>query len=384
MVVYFDNNSTTPVSAEAKQEIMNALEVYGNASSLHALGVEARNLIDNARRQIALSLGCCDEEIILTSGGTESNNIAILGLLAARPEKKHIITSRIEHPSIMGVFRFLSEKGYRVSWISVDKSGIVDLDELGAELTGETALVSIMAANNEIGTIQPVENVVSIVKGFSSEIAVHTDAVQAFGKIKFSCPQVGADMMSFSSHKINGPKGVGALYLKKGLKIDSVYHGGHQEKNIRSGTENVQAIAGFGKAAEIIGGNIKGKAEKMWMLRERLREGILQNIESAVMNGHPADVLPNTLSVSFKNIEGESILMMLDMEGICVSTGSACSSGSTEPSHVLTAIELEPGYAQGTIRFSLGYQNTEEEVDYVLDKLPPIIKRLREMSPLAG
>ncbi len=381
MKVYLDNNATTPVFPEVKEEMEKAAGIYGNPSSLYNLGIMAQDALRYARERVASSIGCETDEIIFTSGGTESNNIAVQGYLRTS-DKKHIITSKTEHPAVLNIFKYLENTGYDVSWIDVDKYGMVDAEEIAGVLRKDTALVSIMMANNEVGTVQCVKEIVRKVKDFSSDIVFHTDAVQALGKMKFNVNKPKIDLLSVSSHKINGPKGVGALYIRNGLKMKSVFFGGHHEKGLRPGTENVQGIIGFGKAAELAYENLDEKIKKLKELKEKLKNGIEENIKNIKINGHTVNVLPNTLNVSFKNIEGESIVMMLDMEGISVSTGSACSTGTLESSHVLVNMGLEPVTAQSSVRFSIGEHNTTGEIDYVIKKLPFVIEKLRKISPI--
>ncbi len=381
MRVYLDNNSTTPISDEVKKEIVSAMDVYGNPSSLHQFGVEARNIVEKARLRIAQALGCDNQEIIFTGGGTESDNLAVRGYLKTT-SKKHIITSAIEHHAVYNMFNELEKEGYRVSRIGVDKNGILDIEQLKEHLSEETAIVSIMLANNETGAVQPIAEVVSAVKSIYPHIIVHTDAVQAFGKMKFKVKDLGVDLLSVSAHKINGPKGVGALYVRKGVKIKHLVSGGHHERNIRPGTENVAGIAGFGLAAELSVSGIDRNNGQLEKLKIKFIKGIRESIDNITVNGDPEKTLSNTVNVSFNNVEGESVIMMLDMHGIAVSTGSACTSGSLEPSHVLKAMGADPVSSQGSIRFSMGKYTTEDEIDYLLEKLPSVIERLRKMSPL--
>lgn len=345
--------------------------------------MKARNIVEKARRQVSESLGCDADEVIFTSGGTESNNIAIQGYLKFA-KKKHIITSKIEHHAVLNVLKNFQKNGYEVRWIDVDKYGVVKVDEVIRALKDDTAFISIMMANNEVGTVQPIKEIVKRVKEYSQKIIIHTDAVQAFGKVHFNVKDIGVDMLSISAHKINGPKGVGALYIRKGLKIKKLFFGGHHERGLRAGTENVAGIAGFGVASKEAIGNLKENNIKLWKLRDRLQKGIEENIKNIKINSPSvsSSSLSNTLNISFRNVEGESIIMMLDMEGIAVSTGSACTSGTLEPSHVLLAMGVDAATSQGSIRFSLSKYNTSEEIDYVIEKLPPIIERLRKMSPL--
>ncbi|MFH0764380.1 MAG: cysteine desulfurase NifS [Candidatus Omnitrophota bacterium] len=395
--VYLDNNATTRM----REEVLDAMlpyyrDIYGNASSVHEFGRAARRAIDDARQKVALLLGAASaEEIIFTSSGTEADNFAVKGVSHALKSKgNHIITSSIEHQAVLNVCKFLEKEGYKVTYLKVDKDGIVDLDELKRSITDKTILISIMYANNEIGAVEPVEEIAEIAK--EKRVYFHTDAVQAAGKIPFEVKNLNIDLLSMSAHKIYGPKGVGALYMKRGTKITPLIQGGHHEMGKRAGTENVAGIVGLGKAAELAKKELP-EEKKMAELRDYLYKGITAKIESVRLNGpsidsghvpsvsrdgHPEKRLANTLNVGFKYLEGESIVLNLDMEGIAVSTGSACTSGSLEPSHVLTAMGVDPADTQGSIRFSLGRDNTKEDMDYVLEVLPPIIKRLRDMSPL--
>jgi len=381
--VYLDNNATTRM----REEVLDVMlpyykDIYGNASSVHGFGRAARMAVDDARVEVAKLIGAAShEEIIFTSGGTEADNFTVKGIAHALKSKgNHIITSSIEHQAVLNVCKFLEKEGYKVTYLKVDKDGIVDLDELKKSITDKTILISIMYANNEVGTIEPIEAIGKIAK--EKRICFHTDAVQATGKIAFDVKDLGVDLLSMSAHKIYGPKGVGALYIRKGTKITQLLHGGHHEMGKRAGTENVAGLVGFGKAAELAKKELLQEGKKLTELRDYLHKGITQNIEHVRLNGHPEKRLVNTLNVGFKYLEGESIVLNLDMEGIAVSTGSACTSGSLEPSHVLTAMGVDPAETQGSIRFSLGRDNTKEDMDYVLAALPPIIKRLRDMSPL--
>ncbi|MGM0568188.1 MAG: cysteine desulfurase family protein [Elusimicrobiota bacterium] len=383
MKVYLDNNATTPLSEEVKREMKEAMDIYGNPSSLHQFGAEARNVVEKARGRVATALGCLDEEVVFTSGGTESDNLAVRGFLK-NTGKRHIVTSSIEHHAVHNMFNDLEKEGYEVSRVSVDENGIVDVNELKSFLSERSALVSIMFANNEIGAVQPVRDIVSAVKDVSPGIAVHCDAVQALGKIDLNVKDLGLDLLSVSAHKINGPKGVGALYVRKGLKIKHLFAGGHHEKNIRPGTENVIGIAGFGRAAVDAAGGVEQVNKKLDKLKFKLVEGVKNRVSNVKINGDPQNTLCNTVNISFNNIEGESVIMMLDMSGIALSTGSACTSGSLQPSHVLKAMGVDPVAAQGSIRFSLGKYTNEKEIDYLLEKLPLVIERLRKMSPLEG
>lgn len=381
--VYLDNNATTRM----REEVLDAMlpyykDIYGNASSVHGFGRAARTAVDGARQQMAALLGAAStEEIIFTSGGTEADNFAIKGVAHALKSKgNHIITSSIEHHAVLNTCKFLEKEGYKVTYLKVDQYGIIDLDELKDSITDKTILITIMYANNEVGTIEPVEEIAKIAK--EKGVYFHTDAVQAVGKVPFELKNVNIDLASMSGHKIYGPKGIGALYIRKGTKITAQMLGGHHEMGKRAGTENVAGIVGLGRAAELAKKELTAERKTLTELRDYLYKGIAARIESVRLNGHPEKRLPNTLNIGFKYLEGESIVLNLDMEGIAVSTGSACTSGSLEPSHVLTAMGVDPAETQGTIRFSLGRDNTKEDMDYVLEVLPPIIKRLRDMSPL--
>ncbi len=381
--VYLDNNATTRM----REEVLEAMlpyykDIYGNASSVHEFGRVARRGIDDAREKVARLLGAASpEEIIFTSGGTEADNFAVKGVAHALKSKgNHIITSSIEHQAVLNTCKFLEKEGYEVTYLKVDKDGVVDLDELKGSITDKTILITIMYANNEVGTIEPVAEIAKIAK--EKGVYFHTDTVQAVGKVPFEIKDLNIDLLSMSGHKIYGPKGIGALYIRKGTRITQLMHGGHHEMGKRAGTENVAGIVGLGRAAQLAKSEITEESKKLTELRDYLYKGVVSKIESVRLNGHPTKRLPNTLNIGFNFLEGESIILNLDMEGVAVSTGSACTSGSLEPSHVLTAMGIDPAETQGSVRFSLGKDNTKEDMDYVLEVLPPIIKRLREMSPL--
>jgi len=381
--VYLDHNATTPTHPEVVKAMMPYYEtIFGNASSVHQFGREARKAVEEARGKIAALLGAKHpDEIVFTGGGTESDNLAIRGVAHALKQKgDHIITSSIEHHAVENTCKSLEKSGYKVTYLPVDKYGLVDLEALKNAITDKTILISIIYANNEVGTIEPLKEVVDIAK--KKGIYVHTDAVQAVGKIDINVKELRVDLLSLSAHKFYGPKGVGALYIKKGTKITPMQTGGHHEKKRRAGTENVPGIVGLGKAADMAKLEMAGEAKRLSALRDKLQRGIEKAIKEVRLNGHPTQRLPNTCNISFEYLEGESIILNLDMEGIGVSTGSACTSGSLEPSHVLVAMNVSPQTAQGSIRFSLGRINTQEDVDYLLKKLPSIIDRLRKMSPL--
>lgn len=379
MKVYLDNNATTMVAPEVVEAMAPFWsELYGNPSSMHSFGGQVKKHVDAAREQVAQLLGAHPTEIVFTAGGSESDNLAIRGALAAAdPDKRHVITTRVEHPAVGGVFRRVANEGYRVTELPVDKDGALDLDYLEARLTRDTALVSIMWANNETGVIFPIQEIAEMVT--SRGIVFHTDAVQAVGKVPIDLGSTPVDLLSLSGHKIHAPKGIGALYVRKGTKLVPLIVGGHQEWGKRAGTENVPGIVGLGKAAECARVSMAEDEPRIARLRDRLAAGILSRCPDSRVNG--ANTLPNTLNVSFHYIEGESILLLLDDAGIAASSGSACASGSLEPSHVLRAMGVPFTAVHGSIRFSLSRYTTEEEVDYVIEQMPPIVARLREISP---
>ena len=378
--IYFDNNATTKVAQEVLAEMKPLFsEFYGNPSSMHRFGGQMAAKIRKAREQVAGLLGCEPSEIIFTSCGTESDNAAIMGILSAVPQKRKVITSRVEHPAVLTVCRNLENHGYNVVEIGVDQKGRLDIDELEREVDDDTALVSIMYANNETGTIFPVEDIAEMVS--SKGVVFHTDAVQAVGKIPLDLSKSSIDLLSLSGHKLHAPKGVGALYVRKGTRISPFMLGGHQESGRRAGTENVPSIAGLGKACELAANNIEEENKRVRGLRDKLENAILKSCPDSRLNGDKENRLGNTTNISFEYIEGEAILLMLDKYGICASSGSACTSGSLEPSHVLRAMGVPFTAAHGSIRFSLSRYNTEEQVDYTIEKIPPIVNRLRELSP---
>ena len=377
-----DHNATTPVHPVVLDAILPYYrEMYGNASSVHAFGREARGAMEEAREKIAEFIGAQPREVIFTSGGTESDNFAIEGAAFENSKKgNHIVTSSIEHHAVLNTCKHLETHGFEVSYLGVDRYGMVDPDNVREAVKEDTILITIMHANNEVGTIEPMQEIGRIAK--EEGIIFHTDAVQAVGKILVNVDELGVDLMSMSAHKIYGPKGIGALYMRRGTKVEPLVRGGHHERNRRGGTENVPGIVGFGKAIEIAAADMEEEGKRLWNLTEKLKTGLQDQLEYVYANSHPTQRLPNTMNISFEFLEGESIVLNLDMKGIAVSTGSACTSGSLEPSHVLMALGLSPAAAQGAIRFSLGRDNTESDVNYVLEELPPIIRRLREMSPL--
>ncbi len=381
--VYLDANATTRAHPEVIEAMLPFYDkMYGNASSVHAFGREARKHLEESREKVAALIGAgSPEEIVFTSGGTESDNFAIKGTAAALKDKgNHIITSEVEHHAVLNTCKYLEGKGFRVTYLGVDRYGIVDTDELRRSITDETILITIMAANNETGTIMPLEEIGSVAA--EKGVVFHTDAVQLIGKVPFDVKRSGAQLVSMSAHKINGPKGVGALYIRNGTEIDPCQHGGHHENGKRAGTEDIPAIVGFGKTCEIALKHGLEHYAGVKRLRDMLHDRISSGIKQVRLNGHPEKRLPSTLNVSFDYLEGEAIILSLDLEGIAVSTGSACTSGSLEPSHVLKSMGLEQVFAQGAVRFSLDIFNTRDDMDYVMEKLPPIIDRLRKISPI--
>jgi cysteine desulfurase len=381
--IYFDNNATTKVAEEVLAEMEPFFcELYGNPSSMHTFGGQIGHKIRRAREQVAELLGCEPSEIIFTSGGTESDGTAINGTLAAVPNKRKVITTRVEHPAVLAVCRELENHDYTVIELSVDKYGRLDLAELEESLDDDTALVTIMYANNETGVIFPMDKIAELVA--SKGVVFHTDAVQAVGKIPLNLAQSDIDLLSLSGHKLHGPKGVGVLYVRKGTRLSPYMLGGHQEGGRRAGTENVPGIVGLGKACELAAKNIQEENKKVKYLRDKLENAILKSCPDCRLNGDKDNRLPNTSNISFEYIEGEAILLMLDRFGICASSGSACTSGSLEPSHVLRAMGVPFTAAHGSIRFSLSRYNTEEEVDYTIEKMPQIVNQLRELSPFVA
>jgi cysteine desulfurase len=378
--IYLDNNATTRTAPEVLEEMLPYFsEFYGNPSSMHNFGGNVGRHIRTAREQMAGLLGARPEEIVFTSCGTESDNTAIRAALAANPDRRHVVTSRVEHPAVKSLCEHLVKEGYRVSFVPVDRKGKLDMDYLYSRMTEDTAIVSLMWANNESGVIFPVEEIAREAK--ERGIVFHTDAVQAVGKIPIDLSESAIDMLSLSGHKLHGPKGIGALYIRKGTKYSPFLIGGHQESGRRGGTENTAAIIGLGKAAEFVAAHMEEENTRVKALRDRLESELVKRVPNAMINGDPESRLPNTSNIAFEFVEGEAILLMMDAHGICASSGSACTSGSLEPSHVLRAMGVPYTAAHGSIRFSLSIYNTEEEIDFVIDKLPPIVERLRQMSP---
>jgi len=377
--IYLDNNATSKIDEDVFAAMLPYLSIYyGNPSSMHTFGGQVGRAVREARGQVASLLGAEESEIIFTSCGTEGDNAAIWAALKAQPKKKQIITTEVEHPAVLNLCQKLEKEGYTVTYLSVDKEGQLDLDELQAAITGSTAVVSVMYANNETGVVFPIEEIGQIVKEYGA--LFHVDAVQAVGKLPLDMKTSTIDMLTLSGHKIHAPKGIGALYVRKGVRFRPYLVGGHQERGRRGGTENVPAIVALGQAAALAEQHLAGIAEEQ-RLRDKLEEGILSTIANTVVNGTRAHRLPNTTNIGFKYIEGEAILLSLDQYGVCASSGSACTSGSLEPSHVLRALGLPYTLLHGSIRFSLSRFTTEEEIDRVLEVMPPIINRLRELSP---
>ena len=378
--IYLDNNATTRVADEVFEEIKPFFsELYGNPSSMHTFGGQIGKHIKKARKQVATLLNCDPSEILFTSCGTESDNNAILGTLSAMPTRRKIITSRVEHQAVLATCRSLPSQGYHVVEIDVDKNGRLDMEQLEREIDDDTALVSIMYANNETGTIFPIEEIAKLTK--SRGVLFHTDAVQAVGKIPIDLEKLPVDMLSISGHKLHAPKGIGVLYIRKGTHVKPIILGGHQESGRRAGTENITGVVAIGKACELAQEWMQHENTVVKQLRDRLEKGLLSSCKDAIVNGDIENRLPNTTNISFEFIEGEAILLMLDQFGICASSGSACTSGSLEPSHVLRAMGIPFTAAHGSIRFSLSKYNNEAEVDFVIEKMPAIIDRLRELSP---
>ncbi len=378
-MVYLDNNATTPLDPRVVEKIAWFIrEHFGNPSSLYPPGREVKSLMTEAREQIAGALGARRPEIIFTSSGTEADNLAIFGLLETWPEKREFITSSLEHPAVLQTARYLEGRGYTVHYLPCDQTGIIDLDCLKSVISPQTALVSVMLANNEIGTIQPIEEVTKVAHRYG--VPVHTDAVQAFGKIEVKVESLGVDLLSLSAHKIYGPKGAGALYIRKGIDLKPVLHGGHQEFGLRPGTENTAGIIGFGEAVKILRERWRQDKDRIEKLSDRLKAGFEKKIRGIKFNGHPEKRVKNTLNYTFPGLAAEAILLALATKEIYVSSGSACSEGSGEISHVLLAIGLSPEEASSALRFSLGRFNTDEDIDRALTEVPEIVNELRKNS----
>jgi cysteine desulfurase len=377
--VYLDHSATTPVREEVVEAMLPFYqELYGNPSSVHAPGRTVRRALEEAREKTAQALGAEPTKIFFTAGGTESNNITLRGAAKKRGKPGHIITSSIEHHAVLDVCSDLAAEGHRVTFLPVDRYGQINIEQLQQAITPDTFMISIMAANNEIGTLQPLAAIGEVAR--DHKILFHTDAVQMVGQLPINLKQLNVDFLSLSAHKFNGPKGIGALYMRKGAKVTPLYCGGGQERKVRPGTENVPGIVGLSRALELSVAEMADKQKRLEKMRNRMITELLK-ISETILNGHPEERLPNNVNVSFKHIEGEAVLLSLDLEGIAASSGSACSSGSLDPSHVLSAIGLDHPTAHGSIRFSLGRGNTEEDIDYLLEVVPRVVDKLRRISP---
>ncbi|TET56994.1 MAG: cysteine desulfurase NifS [Dehalococcoidia bacterium] len=381
--IYLDHAATTPTHAEVVKAMLPYFtDAFGNPSSIHSYGQEAKGAVEEARTKVAELIGARSEEIIFTSGGTEADNYALKGVAYANERKgNHIITSPIEHHAMTEACKFLEKRGFRITCLPVDRYGLVDPQDVKRAITDKTILISVMHASNEVGTIEPVDEIGKIAR--EAGVYLHSDAVQTVGHIPVNVDELNVDLLVISAHKLYGPKGVGALYVRKGTRLVSLMHGGGQEKKRRAGTENVPAIVGLGKAVELARHDLGEEARRLSYLRDKLVKGLGERIDHIHLNGHPSQRLPNNVNVSVDFAEGESMVLNLDLEGICVSTGSACSSASLEPSHALLALGLSPEQAHGSLRFSLGRENNEEDVERVLEILPGIVAKLRAMSPLS-
>lgn len=381
--IYLDNNATTQVAPEVVEAMLPFFsQLYGNPSSMHYFGGQVGKYVVDARERMAGLIGAHPDEILFTSCGTESDNTAIMSALNAQPEKRHIITTRVEHPAVLNLCQYLERKGYEVTYLGVDFKGRINMDEYAAALRKDTAIVSIMFANNEVGNIYPIQQMAEMAKEMG--VLFHTDAVQAVGKVPMNMQTMPVDFLALSGHKLHAPKGIGVLYIRKGTRFRPFLRGGHQERGRRAGTENVPYIIGLGKAAELAANHIEQERTEVAPLRDRLEQGLLAAIPDAVVNGDVDSRLANTSSIAFKYVEGEAILLMLDRFGICASSGSACTSGSLEPSHVLRAMGVPFTYAHGSIRLSLSRYTTAAEVDFVIKEFPAVIAGLRAISPFRG
>jgi cysteine desulfurase len=380
--IYIDHAATTPTRPEVVKAMLPYFaDAYGNPSSIHSYGQKAKGAVEEARIKVAELIGARSEEIVFTSGGTEADNYALKGVAYANERKgNHIITTPIEHHAVLDVCKFLGRRGFKITYLPVDEYGMVDPHDVKRAITDKTILISVIHASNEVGTIQSIEEIGKVAR--QAGVYFHTDAVQTLGHIPVNVAELKVDLLAISGHKLYGPKGVGALYVRKGTKLVSLMHGGQQEKRRRAGTENVPAIVGLGKAVELAGQEIDKEIERLTGLRNKLVKGLMEKIDHVHLNGHPTRRLPNNVNVSVDFVEGESLLLNLDLAGICASTGSACSSASLEPSHVLLALGAPPEQAHGSLRFTLGRENTEADVERVLEVLPGIVARLRAMSPL--
>lgn len=380
--IYFDHNATTPVLEEVFEAMVPYLkDQWGNPSSIHWAGRGTRKAVEDGREKVCALLNCTPLEIVFTSSGTEGDNHAIKGIAYARKDKgNHIITTKVEHPAVLNTCKHLAKEGFEVTYLDVDNDGLIDLEELEKAITPKTILITVMFANNETGVLFPIDEIGAIAKGRG--ITFHTDAVQAVGKHPIDLQKLNVDLLTISGHKLYAPKGVGALYVRRGVRLVPLIHGGHHERNRRGGTENVAGIVGMGVAAEIAARDMARETGHLSMLRDRIEAGFKAKIEHIKVNGHPEKRLANTANISFEFVEGESLLLNLDMKGIAASSGSACTSGSLEPSHVLLAMGLSHEMSHGSVRFSLGKSNTVEEIDFLLEIMPPIVERMRSMSPL--
>ncbi len=380
--IYFDHNATTPVLPEVFDAMVPYLkEHWGNPSSIHWAGRGTRKAVDEAREQVCRLLNCAPLELIFTSSGTEGDNHAIKGIAYSKKDKgNHIITTKVEHPAVLNTCKYLAKEGFEVTYLDVDAEGMIDLDALRAAITGKTILITVMYANNETGVIFPIPEIAEIAK--ERGVTFHTDAVQAAGKLPMDLKTLNVDLLTISGHKLYGPKGMGALFARRGVRLTPLIHGGHHERNRRGGTENVAGIVGFGKACEIALRDMDSEISHLKALRDRLEKGMAEKIPHIKVNGKADRRLSNTSNISFEFVEGESLLLNLDMKGVAASSGSACTSGSLEPSHVLLAMSLSHEMSHGSVRFSLGKNNTVEEIDYLLEIMPPIVERMRSMSPL--
>ncbi|MDR3564391.1 MAG: cysteine desulfurase NifS [Negativicutes bacterium] len=382
--IYFDHSATTPVDSEVAALMLEYMtEKFGNASSIHSFGREARKAVEQARDKVASLLGATANEIFFTSGGTESDNLAIMGVAFANRKKgNHIITTAIEHHAVLHTCDYLKKHGFEITYLPVDEYGIVKIDDLKAAITDKTILISVMYANNEVGSIQPIGEIGAIAR--EKGIYFHTDAVQAIGHVPIDVKQDNIDLLSLAGHKFNAPKGVGALYIRRGVRVQAIQHGGAHERNMRAGTENVPGIVALGKASEIAKNDLEQEIARLTRMRDKIITEITAKIPHVKLNGHPTKRLPGSVNFSFLYVEGESLLLNLDLKGIAASSGSACTSGSLDPSHVLLAMGLSHEVAHGSLRITMGRGNTDEDVDYFLTVLPEIIDRLRAMSPLYG
>jgi cysteine desulfurase len=380
--IYLDHNATTPVH----EEVFNAMLPYlkdewGNPSSIHWAGRGARKAMDDAREEVAAFLNCKALEVIFTSSGTESDNHAVKGAAQANRDRgNHIITTKVEHPAVLNTFKYLEKQGFEATYLGVDKDGRLDISELKSAITDKTVLISVMYANNETGVVFPIKEIADIAR--ERKVTFHTDAVQAAGKVPLDVQKLGADLVSISGHKLYGPKGTGVLYAKKGVRLVPIIHGGHHERNRRGGTENVAGIVGLSKAATLASKEMADETPRLKAMRDRLERSLLEKVPHSKLNGHPVERIPNTANISFEFVEGEGLLLNLDMLGVAASSGSACTSGSLEPSHVLIAMGLTHEMSHGSVRFSFGRANTEADVDYLIGEMPKIVSRMRAMSPL--